>query len=51
MPVIKPPRLRQGGLIGLVSPASAPRPQEKIEMAVKYLEARGYRAEIGRAHV
>lgn len=47
MPVIKPPRLRKGAVIGLVSPASTPRPADKIERAVRYLEARGYRVRVG----
>lgn len=48
MPAIKPPRLRKGALIGLVSPASTPRPAEKIERGVKYLEAVGYRVAVGK---
>jgi muramoyltetrapeptide carboxypeptidase len=45
---LKPPRLRKGALIGLVSPASTPRPAEKIERGAKYLEALGYRVEVGK---
>lgn len=45
--VLKPPRLRSGDLIGLVSPASAPSSYEKIEKAVQYLEGRGYRVKVG----
>jgi muramoyltetrapeptide carboxypeptidase len=44
---IKPPRLRKGDLIGLVSPASTPTPPEKIEGGVRYLEAQGYRVVVG----
>jgi muramoyltetrapeptide carboxypeptidase len=43
---IKPPRLRQGDLIGLVSPASAPSSSEKIEGGVRYLESLGYRTTV-----
>jgi muramoyltetrapeptide carboxypeptidase len=44
---MKPPHLRRGDLIGLVSPASAPMPAEKIQQAVVYLESLGYRTKIG----
>ena len=47
MPLVKPPRLRKGDLIGLVSPASAPSSPEKIEKGVRYLESLGYRARVG----
>lgn len=47
MPPIKPPRLKKGDVVGLVSPAGTPRPREKIESAARYLEARGYRVEVG----
>lgn len=46
MPPIKPPRLRKGDLIGLVSPASAPSSAEKIEKGVRYLESLGYRTRV-----
>jgi muramoyltetrapeptide carboxypeptidase len=45
--VLKPPRLRSGDLIGLVSPASAPSSSEMIEQGVRYLERLGYRAKVG----
>ncbi|HVK58094.1 MAG TPA: LD-carboxypeptidase, partial [Candidatus Kapabacteria bacterium] len=48
MKAVKPPRLRKGDLIGLVSPASTPTPREKIEGGVRYLEALGYRVKLGR---
>jgi muramoyltetrapeptide carboxypeptidase len=44
---IKPPRLKKGDLIGLVSPAGTPLPTEKIDGAVRYLESVGYRAVVG----
>ena len=43
MKILKPPRLRRGDVIGLISPASAPLPAEKIEKGVRYLERLGYR--------
>src|SRR5687768_6332376 len=47
MTVVKPPRLRKGDLIGLVSPASTPSSAEKIEGGVRYLEGLGYRVKVG----
>ncbi len=44
---VKPPRLRQGDLIGLVAPASTPSSPEKIEKGVRYLESLGYRTTVG----
>lgn len=46
--VIKPPRLRKGDVIGLISPASTPSASEKVEHAVKYFEHLGYRVAVGR---
>jgi muramoyltetrapeptide carboxypeptidase len=48
MAVIKPPRLRKGDLIALISPASAPSSHEKIEKGVQYLESLGYRVRVGK---
>lgn len=45
---LKPPRLRKGDVIGLVSPASTPTPREKIQGAVRYLEGLGYRVKLGK---
>jgi len=45
---LKPPRLRKGDVIGLVSPASTPAPREKIQGAVRYLEGLGYRVKPGK---
>ncbi|HEX7860460.1 MAG TPA: LD-carboxypeptidase [Verrucomicrobiae bacterium] len=50
MRAFKPPRLKKGDVIGLVSPASTPTPREKIEGSVRYLEGLGYRVKLG-AHV
>lgn len=48
MKTLKPPRLRKGDLIGIVSPASTPASQEKVDKGVRYLESLGYRVKIGR---
>jgi muramoyltetrapeptide carboxypeptidase len=48
MTTLKPPRLRPGDLIGIVSPASTPSAQEKIDKGVHYLEGLGYRVKVGR---
>ncbi len=45
--VLKPPALRKGDLIGLVSPASAPSSLAMIENGVRYLERMGYRVKVG----
>ncbi len=45
--ILKPPRLRKGNVVGLISPASAPSSGEKIEKAVLYLERLGYRVKVG----
>src|SRR5207237_4377477 len=44
---LKPPRLRKGDLIGLVSAAGTPSPAEKIEKSVRYLEGLRYRVAVG----
>jgi len=46
--VRKPPRLKRGDVIGILSPASAPSAMEKIEKGVRYLESCGYRVEVGK---
>lgn len=48
MQSIRPPRLKSGDLIALVSPASTPSPSAKIEGSVRYLEKLGYRVMVGR---
>jgi muramoyltetrapeptide carboxypeptidase len=45
---LKPPRLRKGDVIGIISPASPPSSQEKIDKGVLYLERLGYRVRVGR---
>src|SRR5881394_4667621 len=47
MTIVKPPRLRRGEVIGLISPASTPWPAEKIEKGARYLEGLGYRVKLG----
>jgi muramoyltetrapeptide carboxypeptidase len=47
MNILKPPRLRKGDLIGVISPASPPSAQEKIDKGVQYLEHLGYRVKVG----
>ena len=44
---LKPPRLRKGDVIGIISPASTPSAQEKIDNGVHYLEGLGYRVKVG----
>lgn len=44
---IRPPRLRPGDTIGLISPASTPSSPEKVERAVGYFERQGYRVRVG----
>jgi muramoyltetrapeptide carboxypeptidase len=44
---IRPPRLRRGDVIGLVAPASPPQSPDRIEKSVRYLEAQGYRVQVG----
>jgi muramoyltetrapeptide carboxypeptidase len=50
MNILKPPRLKNGDIIGLIAPASAPSSDEKIQGGVRYLESLGYRVRLG-AHV
>jgi muramoyltetrapeptide carboxypeptidase len=47
MKTIKPNKLVNGDVIGIVSPASSPDNMDKIEKGVNYLENLGYRVEIG----
>ncbi len=48
MNVIKPPRLRKGDLISIVSPASSPKDNSKLNAGARYFESLGYRVTIGR---
>src|SRR5881628_2747070 len=47
MTILKPPRLRRGDVIGLITPASPPSDSRKVERAVRYLEKLGYRVAVG----
>jgi muramoyltetrapeptide carboxypeptidase len=49
MKILKPPRLQKGDVIGVISPASPPSAQEKIDRGVQYLERLGYRVKVGRS--
>src|SRR5688572_15809834 len=46
MKALKPPKLRKGDVIGLVSPAGTPT-RDKIQASVKYLESLGYKVQLG----
>lgn len=48
MKTIKPPYLKKGDLIGLISPASTPDNLERINEGVRYLESLSYRVVIGK---
>jgi muramoyltetrapeptide carboxypeptidase len=48
MEVIKPARLEKDGVIGIISPASAPEDLTRIQKGVTYLESLGYRVEVGK---
>lgn len=48
MTPVRPPRLRRGDVIGLVSPASPPRSMAQVEGSIRYLEGLGYRVKLGR---
>jgi muramoyltetrapeptide carboxypeptidase len=48
MKVLKPPRLRKGDVIGVVSPSSPPPDTSYIDRGVRYLEQLGYRVAIGK---
>jgi len=47
MKILKPPRLKKGDLIGIVSPASTIADPTKIDRGVRYLEGLGYRVLLG----
>ncbi len=46
--VVKPPRLRKGDLISIVSPASSPTDTSKVDSGVRYFESLGYRVTVGK---
>lgn len=45
---IKPPALKKGDVIGIVSPASSPDDFSRIDKGVAYLESLGYRVKLGK---
>ncbi len=45
---VKPQRLKQKDLIGIISPASSPDEFLRVERGVKYLESLGYRVKVGK---
>ncbi len=47
MDVLKPPRLKKGDLISIVSPASSPKDASKLHAGARYFEKLGYRVTIG----
>lgn len=48
MTPVKPQRLKQKDLIGIISPASSPDEYLRVERGVKYLESLGYRVTVGK---
>ncbi len=46
MEIIRPPRLKKGDLISIVSPASSPSDTSKINAGVRYFESVGYRVTV-----
>ena len=49
MRIIKPRKLNQGDVIGIVSPASSAQDSSILEKGIRYLEKNGYRVEIGKS--
>lgn len=48
MKPLKPKAIKQGDVIGVIAPASAPASQEKIDKGAEYLEGLGYRVKLGK---
>lgn len=48
MEALKPPRLKKGDLISIVSPASSPKDSAKVHSAVHYFESLGYRVTVSK---
>lgn len=46
MKIVKPPHLKKGDLISIVSPASSPIDRYKINAGVQYFESLGYRVKV-----
>ncbi len=49
MRILKPKKLQNGEVIGVISPASSPQDPELVEKGVNYLESLGYRVEVGKS--
>jgi muramoyltetrapeptide carboxypeptidase len=49
MRYIKPPRLKQGEVIGIISPASCAQDLSMLEKGIRYFETNGYRIEVGKS--
>jgi muramoyltetrapeptide carboxypeptidase len=47
LPIIKPRRLKSGGTIGIVAPASPPLSDESLHKGITYLEKLGFRVKLG----
>jgi muramoyltetrapeptide carboxypeptidase len=47
MKIIKPPALPRGATIGIISPSSPQRDEERLKRGVRYLESLGYQVKIG----
>jgi muramoyltetrapeptide carboxypeptidase len=45
--VLRPPRLKEHDVIGIVAPASAPSSDQKIDKGIHYFEQLGYRVKLG----
>lgn len=48
MRLLKPKAIKQGDVIGVIAPASAPASQDKIDKGAEYLERLGYRVKLGK---
>ena len=48
MKIVKPKRLKPKDLIGIISPASKPADDSRVERGVKYFESLGYRTAVGK---
>jgi muramoyltetrapeptide carboxypeptidase len=49
MRILKPKKLQNGEVIGVISPASSPQDPALVERGVNYLESLGYRVEVGKS--
>jgi muramoyltetrapeptide carboxypeptidase len=48
MGIIKPKKLNNNDVIGIIAPGSSPDDHSRIEKGVRYLEKRGYRTQLGK---